>query len=130
MPRPRKCRNVCCLPKNNLYGPLNMPQTEKGVVVMSIEEYEAVRLIDLEGLVQAEAAQQMHIARTTVQRIYNTARKKLAEVLVDGKTLKIEGGDYRLCSGLDVCHGLAGCRRCCDGRPAGDSSGQAQGVTE
>jgi predicted DNA-binding protein (UPF0251 family) len=78
---------------------------------MSIEEYEAVRLIDLQGFMQEEAAQQMNIARTTVQRIYNDARKKLAESLVNGKTLKIEGGDYMLCNGLENSCGCGGCQR-------------------
>lgn len=110
MPRPRKWRKVCCLPENNLYGPLNA-SNDSGIINMSIEEYEAVRLIDLQGFMQEEAAEQMNIARATVQRIYNDARKKLAESLVNGKVLKIEGGDYMLCNGLESSCGCGGCRR-------------------
>lgn len=75
---------------------------------MTVDEYEAVRLIDLEGLTQEECAKQMNIARSTVQGIYIKARKKTAESLVNGKTLLIEGGEYRLCEGLGN-----GCGRSC-----------------
>lgn len=111
MPRPRKWRKVCCMPENNLYGPLNANNINSEFINMSIEEYETVRLIDLQGFMQEEAAEQMNIARATVQRIYNDARKKLAESLVNGKVLKIEGGDYVLCSGLESSCGCGGCRR-------------------
>jgi predicted DNA-binding protein (UPF0251 family) len=66
---------------------------------MTVDEYEAIRLIDLEGFTQQECAQQMNVARTTIQGIYAEARKKLAESLVNGKVLLIEGGEYRLCDG-------------------------------
>jgi predicted DNA-binding protein (UPF0251 family) len=61
---------------------------------MSIEEYETIRLIDDSDLNQAECAEEMGIGRTTAQRIYNNARKKIAHCLVHGKTLQIEGGDF------------------------------------
>ncbi|HBP62886.1 MAG TPA: hypothetical protein DD730_01125, partial [Desulfosporosinus sp.] len=99
MPRPRKWRKVCCLPKNNRFGPLNALINQESLITMTVDEYETIRLIDLEGFIQEECADQMNIARTTVQRIYNDARKKLAESLVNGKVLRIEGGDYKLCEG-------------------------------
>jgi predicted DNA-binding protein (UPF0251 family) len=111
LPRPRKFRKVCRLPQNNLYGPLNTNTIEEEIIAMSIEEYETIRLIDLQGFMQEEAAEQMNIARTTVQRIYNDARKKLAESLVNGKVLRIEGGDYMLCTGLEKACGCGGCGR-------------------
>lgn len=83
MPRPRKWRKVCCLPVNNLFGPLNSPNLNNKIIIMSVEEYEAIRLIDLEGLMQEECAERMNVARTTVKRIYNEARKKLADALVN-----------------------------------------------
>lgn len=99
MPRPRKWRKVCYLPENNRFGPLNVPISQEYFVIMTVDEYETIRLIDLEEFTQEECADQMNIARTTVQRIYNDARKKLAESLVNGKVLRIEGGNYKLCDG-------------------------------
>ena len=96
MPRPRKCRRVCCLPWNAAFGPIG-DRAAEGTVVMSVDEYETIRLIDLMGFTQEECAAQMNVARTTVQGIYNTARRKLAEALVHGRVLSIEGGDYQLC---------------------------------
>src|SRR5699024_10926734 len=100
MPRPRKWRTVCFLPQENQFGPLNTSMDEKHFITMTIDEYETIRLIDLEGYTQQECAQQMDIARTTVQGIYSNARKKLARSLVNGKLLRIEGGEYRLCNEL------------------------------
>ncbi|MHB8124054.1 MAG: DUF134 domain-containing protein [Desulfitobacteriaceae bacterium] len=111
MPRPRKWRKVCCLPESNRFGPLNVSINQEHFVIMTVEEYETIRLIDLEGFTQEECADQMNIARTTVQRIYNDARKKLAEFLVSGKVLKIEGGDYKLCDGLEKSCERGGYRR-------------------
>lgn len=99
MPRPRKWRKVCCLPDSNRFGPLDVPIEGDFFVIMTVDEYETIRLIDLEGLSQEECAGQMKVARTTVQGIYSEARKKLAESLVNGKVLRIEGGDYKLCDG-------------------------------
>ena len=96
MPRPRKWRRVCCLPEHNLYGPLNGSDMENKIIIMTVEEYEAIRLIDLEGLTQEEAAEKMQVARATVQNIYKDARYKIAESLVNGSILKIDGGDYIL----------------------------------
>ena len=92
MARPRKWRNVCSLPERNRFGPLGFNADEKSHIKMTVDEYEAIRLIDLEGFTQEECAGQMNVARTTVQGIYVSARKKLAEALVEGKALHIEGG--------------------------------------
>ncbi|HHW94387.1 MAG TPA: DUF134 domain-containing protein [Mogibacterium sp.] len=99
MARPMKWRKVCCLPARNRFGPLDSPADVKDHVKMTVDEYETIRLIDLEGFTQEECAGQMDIARSTVQGIYIQARKKLAESLVNGKMLFIEGGEYRLCEG-------------------------------
>lgn len=116
MPRPRKWRRVCGLPESNRFGPLDSQSDVVNAVNMTVDEYETIRLIDLEGFTQEECANQMDISRTTVQGMYNSARKKLAESLVNGKVLWIEGGEYRLCNGRERgCNG-AGCRRGRHGR--------------
>lgn len=97
MARPRKWRRVCNLPESNRFGPLDPAKEKMPTVTMTVDEYETVRWIDLEGLTQEECASQMNIARTTVQGIYNDARRKLAESLVEGKMLLISGGQYQLC---------------------------------
>ena len=116
MPRPRKWRKVCCLPENNRFGPLDLDTDAKSSVNMTVDEYETIRLIDLSGFTQEQCAAQMNISRTTVQGIYDSARKKLAESLVDGKILLIEGGEYRLCDGQGSNCAGAGCRRHRHGR--------------
>lgn len=117
MPRPRKWRKVCALPSNSRFGPLDASENT-ACVVMTVDEYETIRLIDLERLKQEECAEKMNIARTTVQGIYDEARRKLAEALVSGKVLIIEGGDYMLCGGSGAGCGGRGCKRfmniCCE----------------
>ncbi|HAQ55863.1 MAG TPA: hypothetical protein DCR44_00405 [Acholeplasmatales bacterium] len=111
MPRPRKLRTVCCLPENDSFGPRNESFTDANTVRMSVDEYETIRLIDLEGLTQEECAVQMNVARTTVQSIYSEARKKIADVLVNRKWLQITGGDVVLCDGGNVFCGQRNCKR-------------------
>lgn len=111
MPRPRKCRKVCCLPRNMAFYPANTESKGSDVIIMSVDEYESVRLIDHEGFSQEECGEYMNIARTTVQLVYNSARKKLADALVNGRPLKIEGGDYSLCDGKEAYCGCGGCCR-------------------
>ena len=106
MPRPRKCRQVCRLPQNDAFVPVNCGRAGDAVVI-TVDEYETIRLIDYEGLSQEECAASMQVARTTVQQIYNTARQKLSAALVEGRPFRIQGGDYRLCQGD------RGCRSCC-----------------
>lgn len=109
MPRPKKWRKVCCLPKQNRFGPLEVGPSCNGFISMTIDEYETIRLIDLEGMKQEECADKMNIARTTVQSIYGDARHKIAQSIVNGKVLHIEGGDYELCNGNGIKCGGHGC---------------------
>ncbi|WFA08759.1 DUF134 domain-containing protein [Tissierella sp. Yu-01] len=102
MVRPRKWRKICKLPESNGFGPLNYNAKQLEIINMTVDEYETIRLIDLEGLKQEECALRMNIARTTVQGIYIDARKKLADSLVNGKVLKIEGGNYEICNGTSM----------------------------
>ena len=79
-------------------------------LLLTVEEYETVRLLDHLGLNQEEAAAQMGVARTTVQRIYAQARRKLAAFLVEGRPMQIVGGSYALCPRQGGCGG--GCGQC------------------
>ncbi len=110
MPRPFKWRTVCNLPIIRTFGPLEASKTQDPLI-MSVEEYECIRLIDLEALTQEECAQRMKVARTTVQRIYNQARNKLAKALVLARDLVIEGGSYQLCDGKELLSQCGHCHR-------------------
>lgn len=111
MPRPRKRRNVCCLPQINEFVPIRNDGVSNEIVVITVDEYEAVRLIDNEGLSQEECSDYMNVARTTAQQIYAGARRKIAHALVEGLPIRIEGGDYRICSGQEQFCGRGSCRR-------------------
>ena len=98
MPRPVKCRKVCHFPQTVEFVPISAEGNAEPVVLW-VEEYETIRLIDKEGLSQEQCCAFMQIARTSVQRIYESARQKLAIALVNGRPLRIGGGDFTLCDG-------------------------------
>ncbi|NMD37281.1 MAG: DUF134 domain-containing protein [Christensenellaceae bacterium] len=110
MPRPKKRRRVCCMPRNTQFVPVGKNFVSDEAVTMTVDEYEAIRLIDHEGLTQEQCAEYMKIARTTVQYIYNEARKKLSISIVEGKPLLISGGEYKLCNEEIYC-GRGRCHR-------------------
>ena len=117
MPRPRKCRRICALPRHTSFGPLE--GCRGGPVEMAVEEYEALRLIDLLGCTQAQCADQMGVARSTVQQICDGARRKLTLALVEGRPLVITGGDYAVCPGGGNCPGRDCADRQCGGPRCG-----------
>ena len=92
MPRPIKVRRVACCPEENYYKPRGIPVAELEEVVLSTDELEAIRLADLDGLYQEKAAGNMNISRQTFGNIIRSAHLKIADALVNGKALKIEGG--------------------------------------
>ena len=108
MARPVKRRRVCGLPPVGAFRPEGGPGGP--VIEVTVDEYEAVRLIDLLGLTQEECAAQMNVARTTVQAIYDSAREKLARMLAEGRPLAVQGGTYDLCGQAEHCCGRR-CRR-------------------
>lgn len=110
LPRPSKRRKVCKLPGTKEFRPVGELHDE-AIVTLSVDEFEAVRLIDRQGFSQEECGRYMQVSRTTVQTIYNSARKKIARALVEGMTLRINGGNYRLCDGDEEFCGCGGCAR-------------------
>lgn len=109
MPRPCRCRRVCSEPLVDVFGPASEPDAG-GVppVVLLVEEYEALRIMDYEGRTHEQCAAQMRVSRTTVTEIYERARHKVADAIVNGRTLVIRGGNYEVCGGA--------CARDCAGR--------------
>lgn len=99
MSRPRKCRRICCIPGNKRFGPMDDAGEEQNTVAMTVDEFESIRLIDLERLSQVECASRMNVGRATVQAIYASARMKIAQFMVNGMELSISGGDFILCEG-------------------------------
>ena len=109
MPRPQKWRKVCAAPQCTHFAP-SQDHNASGMVQMTVDEYETIRLIDLEGFTQEQCSDQMEVARTTVQAIYQSARRKLADCIVNGKRLIIDGGEYRICEyGKKCCGHGQGC---------------------
>lgn len=96
MPRPRHCRRVAHLPQSNYYKPRGIPLSVLQQITLSVDELEAVRLADLEGLYQEDAAKKMNISRQTFGRILESAHRKIADSLTNGKALLIEGGPIEL----------------------------------
>ena len=97
MPRPCKKRLVCSNPGEKLFGPKGLSAND--LIQLAVDEYEALRLIDVEGMTQEECARSMNVARSTVQAIYSTARKKLSTALIEDKNILVAGGDFVLCDG-------------------------------
>ena len=96
MPRPKCCRKVGCVPDKNYFKPRGIPASDLEEVILNLDEFEAVRLADFEGFYQEDGARKMDISRQTFGRIIDTAHKKIADVLINGKALKIEGGDVSI----------------------------------
>lgn len=97
MARPTRCRRVCAEPECRSF----IPQAASGTdtVILSVDEYEVLRLVDYEKRTHKQCAAQMEISRTTVTEIYESARFKLSDSLVNGKSLVVAGGHYRVCRG-------------------------------
>jgi predicted DNA-binding protein (UPF0251 family) len=96
MARPINCRRVEGMPRCSFYKPPGIPLRALEVVTLKVDEFEALRLADLEGLYHEHAAKKMNISRQTFGRIIESARKKIADALVNGKALRIEGGEIEM----------------------------------
>jgi uncharacterized protein len=94
MPRPKRKRVVNHPPMMEGFKPFGIPITDLEPVILFFEEYEAMRLLDYLGMTQLEAAKEMAVSRPTLTRIYEKARRTIAEAFVEGKAIFIAGGDY------------------------------------
>ncbi len=94
MPRPPHQRNVSGPPPCGCFKPAGVPAAALDEVILTVDEYEALRLADYEGLYQADVAAAMGVSRPTVGRMLQEAHRKVAEALVYGKSIRIEGGHY------------------------------------
>ena len=103
MPRPPKCRRVENLPRCVYFKPAGVPLRYLAEERLTVEELEAIRLKDLEGLEQEECAQRMEVSRPTFQRILTGARQKVARALVEGRAIRVEGGNFVLAESQLVC---------------------------
>ncbi|MBS3089161.1 DUF134 domain-containing protein [Candidatus Pacearchaeota archaeon] len=96
MVRPRLCRRVRFNPDVTYFKPRGIPLTELEETILNVDEFEAVRLKDLEGLEQEECAKKMNISQPTFHRMVISARKKIADAIVNGKAIRIEGGNFNM----------------------------------
>lgn len=94
MSRPFKCRRVYGNPTSDYFKPRGIPVSVLKEINLTIDEFEAIRLADLEGLYQEDAAKKMDISRQTFGNVIESARKKIADSIINAKALKIEGGVY------------------------------------
>jgi predicted DNA-binding protein (UPF0251 family) len=86
------------MPESSYFKPRGIPLSMLEEVILTVDEFEAIRLADLETLYQEQAAEKMQVSRQTFGRIIESARKKVAEALVKGRALKIEGGEFEMAS--------------------------------
>ncbi len=96
MVRPRRWRHVYNKVEFNYFKPLGMPLTQLEEINLDTEELEALRFTEIEEMEQTEAAEKMNISQPTYHRILKSARKKLAQALINGKAIKIQGGNYKM----------------------------------
>jgi predicted DNA-binding protein (UPF0251 family)/predicted Fe-Mo cluster-binding NifX family protein len=103
MTRPKKCRRIASIPGITYFKPAGIPLRFLEEVQLTLEEAEAIRLKDIEELEQEQCATQMNVSRPTFQRILSSARKKTADALLNGKAIRIEGGNYEISDNPRCC---------------------------
>ena len=129
MARPKNCRQISALPGYSLFKPMGVPARSLPEVTLTVDEFEAIRLADQQGLYQEEAATRMGVSRQTFGRIVDAARTKIATALVEGYAIRIEGGEVRI---ADIRRFQCGdCRHAWElarglGRPSGCPSCESQ----
>ncbi len=119
MSRPKQFRKIGSPPLMRGFKPFGIRLIDNENVIMQYDEYEAVRLLDYEGMLQEQAAERMNVSRPTLTRIYDSARKKIALAMVEGKTILIKGGKvdfgkkwYRCKNCFKLINGLENHKKC------------------
>lgn len=93
MPRPKNNRKIESPPLMQGYKPFGIPCRDLEQIILQFDEYESIRLLDYEGLLQEQAAERMNVSRPTLTRIYENARRTIAKAFVEGKMIVIDGGN-------------------------------------
>ena len=114
MPRPQKCRKVCKMPPAEKFAVEGC--SENDYIVLTVDEYECIRLVDYQGFSQEACAEYMQVSRATAQLICDSARKKIAGALVNGRGIRIDGGNFRLCDEKEEHCGCGGCKKHCQSK--------------
>ena len=96
MPRPKIRRRIRFMPEVTYFKPAGIPMANLNETILTVDEYEAIRLIDLEGTEQSKAGKKMKISQPTLSRLLKNARKKLSDAIINGKAIKIQGGTYKM----------------------------------
>lgn len=95
--RPRIRRRIRRLPRVNYFKPAGIRMKELQEIVLNCEEFEAIRLVDFEEIGQLKAGKKMNISQPTLSRLLKNGRKKISEAIIQGKAIRICGGDYKIC---------------------------------
>jgi len=117
MPRPKRCRRVCCDPKYAYFKPQVVPLDSLDHIDLALDELEALRLADALGMTQGDAAAQMDVSQPTFNRILSSARNKVANGLVNGAALRIERGVGTAARAKPESHHKPSRRRCEEEHP-------------
>jgi len=106
MPRPRRLRRIFFQPDITYFKPAGVPMIHLKEAILSFDELEAIRLIDSQTLDQTKAAKQMKISQSTLSRLLKEGRKKLADAIIEGKAIKIQGGDFKMVQPISAGRGM------------------------
>ena len=128
MPRPRRIRRIFFEPNTNYFKPAGIPLAHLQEVIITRDEFESIRLVDYEGIEQAEAGKKMKISQPTFSRILKSARKKVSEALVNAHAIKIEGGNFQMVQPRGFGRGMGRGRGFGGGRMGGQLAAGPGGV--
>ena len=111
MPRPRLCRRIWFNPEITYFKPTGVRISNIDEIILTREEFEAIRLNDFENIEQSKAAKKMNISQPTFSRLLECGRKKIASALVNGNAIKIQGGNFKMMQPKEIGRGRAGIGR-------------------